>query len=114
MTDFAQSADTEVIRGHHFDDYIDALEATRRNFGDTVATHRPLFDGGRRSDVDRAVEQLPGPDETDGVLAVLARLPTGDENQLREAAGLFERVEAENIQAAGGWVDTHTSGPIRH
>lgn len=114
MSDFAQSADTKVIRGGHFDAFVTALENARLAFGAAVDTNRPLFTSTRRSDIDRVVEQLPGPERTDDVLNLLAHLPTGDENQLREAAGVFERIEDENSRAAGSWNDPGQNGPTRH
>ena len=114
MSEFEQGADTQIIRGHYFDAYITVVDGTRRAFDDAVNANLPLFTGNRRSEIDRLVEQLPGPEQIDDILILLAHLPTGDEHQLREAAGLFERVEAENEEAAGGWGNPGTGGTTRH
>lgn len=105
MSDFAQGADTGVIRGQHFDAFVSAMERNQRAFVDSVDANKPLFVSERRSDIDRVVEQLPSPERIAEVLTLLAELPNGDENQLREVAGLFDRIEAENTRAAGGWID---------
>jgi hypothetical protein len=103
---FEQSTNTERMRRPYFDNYVAAVNGAQESFESTVGANRPLFTADRRSEIDQVVEQLPSPEQTGEVLTVLARLPSGDEHQLHEAAGLFERLEADNALAAGDWIDT--------